>query len=68
MLSTPGALNILEITLEGPPGEGVQRLMTVAIVTIEQVVEVQPNEVAELPKARYLERLELEPPSDVRRI
>jgi len=68
MLSTPGALDILEVALESPPRESVQRLVALAIVFIEQVVEVQANELGQRAKAPNLERFELQPPSTVRRI
>jgi hypothetical protein len=68
MLSTDGSLKILEVALESPRRESAQRLVPLAIVFIEQVVEVQANELAEHGKAPDLERFELQPPSTIRRI
>ena len=66
----PGSrsLALHQIALQGPRRESVQRLVTVAIVVVEQVVEVRAHELAERLETPCLERIERRPPTDVRRL
>lgn len=61
-------LDVPYVALERPGREIHQRLVTLEIVAVEQVVEVRANELADRLEASRFERYEPPPPSDVREI